>query len=169
MSEPAQRLAEEYLQGASAVRAAVADMSREQLLARPVPGRWSTLEVVCHLADFEQVFADRIKRIIALPEPPLYLAADENLYAQELGYHERDLEEELQLIEATRRDVARLLRRLSPQQLQKTGCHNLRGLQTLEKVVRTAIGHIPHHLAFIEEKRRALGLPARGTSGIVSQ
>ncbi|GIW84782.1 MAG: DinB family protein [Thermogemmata sp.] len=159
MTSPAHALADEYLAGAFAVRAAVADMSREQLLARPIPGRWSTMEVVCHLADFEQVFADRIKRIIALPEPPLYLAADENLYVQALAYHERDLEEQLQLIEATRRDVARIIRHLSPEQLQKTGCHNLRGLQTLEKVIRTIINHIPHHLAFVAEKRRALGLP----------
>jgi hypothetical protein len=154
-----QELVEEYLRGASVVRVVVADMTREQLLARPIAGRWSTLEVVCHLADFEQVFADRIKRIIALPEPPLYLAADENLYVQALSYHQRDLEEQLQLIEATRRDVARLLRHLSPQLWHKTGCHNVRGLQTLEKVVRSAVGHIPHHLAFVRDKRRALGLP----------
>jgi len=160
MNSSVQALADEYLSGAFAVRAAVADMSREQLLARPIPGKWSTLEVVCHLADFEQVFADRIKRIIALPEPPLYLAADENLYLQALAYHERDLEEQLQLIEATRRDVARIIRHLSPEQLQKTGCHNLRGLQTLERVIRTIISHIPHHLSFVAEKRRALGLPA---------
>jgi hypothetical protein len=40
-------------------------MDRSQLLARPIPRKWSTLEVVCHLADFEIVYADRIKRVIA--------------------------------------------------------------------------------------------------------
>jgi hypothetical protein len=33
-------------------------MTREQLLARPVPGKWSTQEVVCHLADYEPIYAD---------------------------------------------------------------------------------------------------------------
>jgi hypothetical protein len=47
-------------------------MSQEQLIARPIPGKWSTLEVVCHLADFEIVFADRIKRVIAENEPALF-------------------------------------------------------------------------------------------------
>ena len=41
------------------LRNAVAGMTREQLVARPVPGRWSTLEVVCHVADFEPILADR--------------------------------------------------------------------------------------------------------------
>jgi hypothetical protein len=46
-------------------------MTRDQLLARPVPGKWSTQEVVCHLADYEAVYADRMKRVIALDEPEL--------------------------------------------------------------------------------------------------
>jgi uncharacterized protein (TIGR00369 family) len=29
---------------------------------RPVAGKWSTLELVCHIADCEQFFASRIKR-----------------------------------------------------------------------------------------------------------
>ena len=35
-----------YLPGPENLRAAVADMSREQVVARPVAGRWSVLEVV---------------------------------------------------------------------------------------------------------------------------
>ena len=57
------KLTEAYLDGAKALRQAVAGMSWEQVLARPVPGKWSTLEVVCHIADFEPVFVDRMKQI----------------------------------------------------------------------------------------------------------
>jgi DNA-binding NarL/FixJ family response regulator len=32
------------------------------------------------------------------------------------------------------------------------------GLQTLEKVIQVTIGHVPHHLPFVAEKRKALGL-----------
>jgi hypothetical protein len=32
-------------------------MTGEQLRSRPVAGKWSTLEVVCHVADREQFFA----------------------------------------------------------------------------------------------------------------
>ena len=63
-----------YDAGPQKLRDAVAGLSAEQLRARPVEGRWSTLEVVCHLADCEQFFADRLKRTIAT-ERPLLLGA----------------------------------------------------------------------------------------------
>ena len=69
-------LIEDYLAGIGTLRQALAGMSREQMLARPVPGKWSTLEVVCHLADFEPILADRMKRVMAEDRPPL-LSADE--------------------------------------------------------------------------------------------
>ena len=40
-------LIEQYLAGAAELRAAVQGMSRQQLLARPIEGKMSTLEVVC--------------------------------------------------------------------------------------------------------------------------
>jgi hypothetical protein len=151
-------LADQYLAGAAAVRQAVQGMTREQLVARPVPGRWSTLEVVCHIADFEPIFADRMKRILALGDTPLLLAADENLYARAFNYHDRDIEEQVALVEAVRRDMARTIRGLKADQLQLTGCHNKKGIVTLEQVIKTATGHITHHVPFIAEKRKALGL-----------
>ena len=56
-------LADVYLAGAAQLRAAVAGMTREQLIARPIPGTWSTLEVVAHIADFEPISTDRIRRV----------------------------------------------------------------------------------------------------------
>lgn len=150
-------LADTYLKGAADLRAAVAGMTREQLTARPVAGRWSTLEVVAHIADFEPILVERMKRIIALDNPTL-LAADENQFVKELHYHDRDVGEELTLIEVTRSQMARVIRRLTPEQLQRTGQHSLKGPQTLEQVIVTATNHIPHHLPFIAEKRKALGI-----------
>ncbi|MFM8271247.1 MAG: DinB family protein [Gemmata sp.] len=151
-------LADQYLAGAAQLRAAIAGMTREQLTARPVAGKWSTLEVVCHLSDFDPILADRMKRVIALhSEVPLLMGADENLFVTELRYAERDAGEELAVIDATRKQMARIIRGLKPEQLQLTGNHNKRGFQTLEKVIGMAINHIPHHVAFIAEKRKALG------------
>lgn len=149
-------LADAYVKGAADLRAAVAGMTRDQLVARPVPGKWSTLEVVAHVADFDPILVERMKRIIALDHPQL-LAADENQFLRELHYHDRDVEEELRLIELTRGQMARVIRRLTPDQLKRTGEHSLKGPVTLEQVIVTATNHIPHHLPFIAEKRKALG------------
>lgn len=134
-------------------------MTRDQVLARPVAGKWSTLEVVCHLADFEPIFADRMKRVIALDRPTL-LVADENLFAASLAYHERDLEEELRIIETTRSQMGRILSSLPPEAMGRVGVHSERGELTLERLIQTVTNHIPHHLPFIAEKRKALGLSA---------
>lgn len=152
-----QGLIEQYLQGAKELRQAVAGMSREQLLARPIAGKWSTLEVVCHLADFDPILADRMKRVIA-EENPALVGADENRFAAALAYHERDIEEELTIIERTRSQLARILRKLPDAVLSRVGQHSERGARTLQQLLETAINHIPHHVKFIHEKRKALGL-----------
>jgi uncharacterized damage-inducible protein DinB len=150
-------LIDAYLAGPVQLRQAVAGMTPEQLRARPVAGKWSTLEVVCHLADFDPILADRMKRIIALDNPPL-IGADENRFAAVLAYHERDVEEELTIIDKTRSQVARILRTLPASALARIGTHNERGPRTLEHMLQTTINHIPHHVQFILEKKVHLGL-----------
>ncbi len=157
MSASLPELIKSYLAGPLSLRQAVAGMSREQVLARPVAGKWSTLEVVCHLADFEPILADRMKRVIAEDRPTL-IGANEKRFAAALAYHDRDLEEELTLIERTRQQLARILRRLPAEALERVGVHSERGPLTLEQVLTGTINHVPHHVRFILEKRQALGL-----------
>ena len=148
-------LIDSCLDGPRLLRQAVAGMSRKQLLDRPIPGKWSTLEVVCHLADFEIVFADRIKRVIAENEPTLF-GGDPNAFAARLAYHDRDVEEELCIIETIRGQVVRILRTLSPADFQRRGLHSEAGPLTLENLLQRLIGHVPHHVRFIEEKKAAM-------------
>jgi uncharacterized damage-inducible protein DinB len=148
-----------YLAGPALLRQAVAGISREQLLARPVAGKWSTMEVVCHLVDFEPVYAHRMKRTIAEDNPQL-LSADEKRFAAALRYHDRDLAEELALLEHTRSQMGRILRTLPPVAFHRVGIHNERGPLTLEQLLTTITNHVPHHLKFVAEKRKALGLSA---------
>ena len=137
------------------LRDAVAGLSPDQLRARPVEGRWSTLEVVCHLADCEQFFADRMKRTIAT-DRPLLLGAQGARYPEPLRYHDRDLDEEIDLITLTRRQMARTLRLLPEGAWSRTAVHSETGLVTLRQLVLHAVRHQEHHLWFVAEKRRAL-------------
>jgi hypothetical protein len=150
-------LINEYAAGTELVRQATRGLTREQMLARPVPGKWSVLEVVCHVADFDMVGADRIKRTIAMSEP-LLPDGDENLFASRLAYHSRELEEELQVIGTIRAQVTRILRTLSEPDFSRIGHHSAAGPLTLAQYVERTTRHIPHHVRFIEEKRAALGI-----------
>ena len=145
----------DYLAGPDLLRRAVAGMTNSQLRASPIPGKWSTLEVVCHIADYEPIYADRMKRVIALDNPEL-LKGDPGKFAALLAYDQRDLEEELTLIEVTRKQMARILRTCKPADFQRTGGHSRDGVLTLEELLRRITGHIPHHLQFIDEKKQAL-------------
>ena len=148
-------LIDQYLAGPGLLRRAVAGMTRDQLLARPLPGKWSTQEVVCHVADYEPIYADRMKRVIALEEPEL-LKGDPQLFAARLAYDHRDIEEELAIIEWTRKQMVRILRMLTPVDFQRRGWHSRDGALTLEVLLQRITDHIPHHIRFIEEKRRAM-------------
>ena len=153
------QLIADYEQGVQTLRKAVAGMSQQQLAARPVPGKWSTQEVVCHLSDFEPIYADRMKRVIAEDRPQL-IGADEQRFAAALAYHDRDLAEEVDIIERTRSQMARILRTLPAEALRRVGVHNERGPLTLEDLLTGSVNHVAHHLRFVLDKRRALGLPA---------
>jgi uncharacterized damage-inducible protein DinB len=152
-------LIDDFLAGLSLVRRAVGDLSVEQLHARPIAGKWSPLEVVCHLVDSDQAWCHRMKRVIA-EEKPLLIGYDESRFAEALGYHERDLEDELALLNAMRTQMARVLRALPEQALGRAGIHSERGLVTLEEMVRIEAEHVRHHVGQIDGKRRAFGLPA---------
>ncbi len=58
-----------YEWGVADLHAALSGMTDDELRRRPVPGKWNTLEVVCHVSDCEQFFADRMKRTLAMDRP----------------------------------------------------------------------------------------------------
>ncbi len=153
-------LVNQYLAGPQTLRQAVAGMTEEQLDARPIPGKWSTREVVCHIADYEPVYADRMKRVITENEPMIY-GSNPDALAARLTYGSRDIEEELALIELVRKQMARILRALKPNDFQRRGIHDKRGPTTLAELVERVTGHIPHHVGLIEEKKRAMESRAR--------
>ena len=144
-----------YEQGIADLRTAVAGMTAEQVLSRPIPGKWSTLEVVAHLADTEIYFTDRIERTIAL-ERPLLIGVDERPYPERLNYQAFDLAEQLGLFTALRRHETRILRLQPPEAWLRVGVHSETGVVTLRQLVFQAVRHVQHHLPFIAEKRSAM-------------
>lgn len=147
-----------YLAQIDDLKAAVRGLTREQLVARPVEGRWSVLEVVCHLADSEGLFAERMKRILAEDRPALAYA-NPTLFSAALAYHARDAETEVACVELTRKQMASILRTVDPAAMSRVGIHSKEGPVTLEQVLAKCVGHLAHHLRFIQEKRQSLGLP----------
>ncbi len=148
-----------YAAGGDQLHHAVAGLAGDQLTARPVAGKWSTLEVVAHVADAEVYFADRILRALAL-DKPLLVGVDEGPYPERLHYQQLHVADELALVEALRRRVAGVLRHQPAEAWQRSAVHTEAGLVTVRQLVFQAVRHLRHHLPFLAEKRTALGVPA---------
>ena len=78
-------LIKNYLAGPEILRRSVSGMSDEQINATPIPFKWSTRQVVFHISDFDLIYADHMKRVIAESEPML-LDGDRELFAARLAY-----------------------------------------------------------------------------------
>lgn len=150
-----EELISRYMSGPGELTAAIDGLHEDQLNAVPVPGKWSIRQVICHITDFEIVSADRVKRILAEDNPTL-ADGDPDLFAAALCYDARDIREELELIALLRKSTGRILSACNVENYLRTGVHSKEGPMTLETIVERATHHIPHHIAFIEEKRQAL-------------
>jgi organic hydroperoxide reductase OsmC/OhrA/uncharacterized damage-inducible protein DinB len=144
-----------YVACVDQVRDAVDGLSIDEIKQRPVEGKWSILEVVCHLTDTDIYHTDRIERILAL-EKPLLMGVDERPYPERLQFQEQDLDEEIQLMELLRSRTARILRRQPEEAWQRTGVHSEVGLCTVHDMVVKSVRHVQHHLAFVAEKRQLI-------------
>lgn len=149
------QLVELYRIGPDQVRESIAGMTDEQLDAAPVPGLWSTRQVICHIADFEVVYADRMKRALAEFEPTVF-GGDPDTFAASLAYYKRPVDAELLAIEGVRRQMGAIVESLAPRDLARQVRHSEAGLISLGQLLQGIVDHIPHHLAFVAEKRRRL-------------
>ncbi len=150
-----QTLLDRYKSGSELLRVCVQQVDAAHYDAVPVPGKWSVRQVVCHLADFEPVYVDRMKRVL-VEDNPTFFGGDPNAFAGGLAYDKRDVAEELNLIELTRGQMYRILSHCDVEDFQRTGVHSEDGPMTLETLLERITGHIPHHVKFIEEKVAAL-------------
>jgi hypothetical protein len=151
------KLLADYKNGPVVLRSVLSGMTPEQVDAAPVPGKWSTRQVICHLADAELLYVDRFKRILAEDQPPLR-AMDPDDYVAKLAIPDRDLNVELDTIEIVRRHMVGILDHMPEADFQRTGVHSADGPLTLQTLLERITRHIPHHARTIVDKRRALGL-----------
>lgn len=144
-----------YSGGARQLRDALQAATNVDMDAKPIEGKWSIREVVCHLADSEIVYADRMKRVIA-EDNPTFFEADPNLFGPALHCRRRPLDNELEVIQAIRAHMLPILRSCDADAFQRTGIHSVDGPMTLQTLLQRITDHIPHHVTFIEDKLRAM-------------
>jgi uncharacterized damage-inducible protein DinB len=148
-----QELVSRYLAGPALLRDTVAGMDTAQLHAKPIPGKMSTQEVVNHIVDSELRMVERMRRTIAGDEPLIMHG-----HPEPQQHPERDVEADLQLLQATREQLAEELRPLAPDAWQRVAMQREDSLVTLRQLLLHTVHHLENHVGAIQEKRAALGL-----------
>lgn len=123
---------------------AAADLRRS-----PEPQRWSVAQIVAHLADSEIVFAYRVRMILSSPGVAIQ-AYDQDAWSRAQHAESSDPHRSLALFTALRESMVPLLRRLSPEELERYGMHAERGRESVRHLLSLYAGHDRNHLAQIE-------------------
>lgn len=143
-----------YESGAELLAEAVRRFDAEWIDERPIAERWTVRELLCHLTDAEIVYADRMKRVLA-EDNPTFAALEPADYLP-LVAEGRGIDDELALVASLRKHMSVVLRSADVEAFQRTGVHSEEGPMTLETLLERITGHIPHHVAFLDEKFAAL-------------
>jgi uncharacterized damage-inducible protein DinB len=149
-------LIDQYEAGADVLARALEGLTKDDLLACPVPGTWSIQEIAIHLMDSDLIGADRMKRTIAEDRPSL-LGYDENAFVKNLRYDLQDANAAAAIFAANRRLFAGVLRTIPTEAFSRIGVHNENGPETLETQLKKYIKHLEHHMTFLWKKRSMLG------------
>lgn len=150
-------LLQEYAAGPELLAESVAHVSPDLFDEVPIRDAWSIRQVICHLADAEIIYADRIKRILIEDNPTLCEWSPDDSITNELCLC-RDIRNELTIINSIRRQIESMLTAQEVECWQRTAVHTEDGPMTLETVVQRITLHIPHHVNFIKAKSDALGI-----------
>lgn len=124
----------------------------EQLRARPFEGKWTPNEVIGHLSDTEWVFGYRLRAILCEDEPDI-LGMNHELWVSGQRHNEREPMELVEVFRQLREPNVALWKRVEPAQLQRSGLHNERGRETLDKYLT---GQAGHDLSHVDQIRRDL-------------
>ena len=150
-------LIDRYASGGAVLVYAVSNLTSEQEQARPGPGAWSIAELAAHLVDSDVLAGDRMKFVIAQPDPIL-VGMDETAWISRLRSAEMPVSEAVNLFAANRHWMARVLRGCPESDFARAGQHTERGRMTLAELVTTYANHLDHHLKFLYAKRANLGV-----------
>jgi len=143
----------QYKDGYRVVSEALLKITPEELDAAPAPGKWTTRQIVHHLADSEMTAAVRFRLLVA-EDAPAIKGYDQDRFADRLHY-DRPHEASLELFRSARASTAELMACLSDAEWQREGTHTEVGRFGLDTWLRIYAPHAHQHAEQIRIARGA--------------
>ena len=108
-------------------------------------GKWSIHENIAHLAKYQPLFIDRIRKILLMdnPEFEAYDAEEDDGFEIYCAFTTYEL---LKKISADREIIYNLITKLPPDKLERTGVHSKYGKLTILEWTEFFLLHEAHHL-----------------------
>ena len=136
------------------IAAAVSGLPEKALRFKPAPDKWCILEILAHLADMEILYAYRMRQILA-DKNPVLAPINQDDWARNLGYMSESPAELIALYGLNRHHNLQLLRRIKPEDLDKSAFHpELQDNVTLADYVGRLGIHGANHLEQIERLKK---------------
>lgn len=145
-------LIDEYVAGGEKLKSAYAGLTRDQLMAHPVPNTWSLHQIAVHMMDSDLIGSDRMKRIACM-DKPLLIGYDETGFSNLPGSDDIDAFEAIDIFARNRALTGKVLYKLPSESFQRYGIHSEKGKVTLEEMVKGYIQHLEGHLQWVAKKR----------------
>ncbi|MBI4888137.1 MAG: DinB family protein [Acidobacteria bacterium] len=117
---------------------------------RYAPDKWTTREVLGHLADAERIFAYRLLRTGRGDATPLP-GFDENTYVPGGAFERRPLADVVGEWTAARNSTIALVRGMPPDAWMRRGVSNGQSV-TARGLLYVIVGHVEHHLNVLRER-----------------
>ena len=106
---------------------------------------WTALEVLCHLADFDEIFYDRAVQIRDTDEPALQPRDHEQMVIDG-NYNAQELDTVLAQLQTSRKRYIAFFEALTEDQWQRAGIHPERGRFTLTDALAQVATHDNDHI-----------------------
>jgi DinB superfamily len=128
----------------------ISEVPREILKRRPAPTKWSAYEHAVHLSQSDVAFRARLDMILSTPNP--IIETIENSPEDEAGAMlEIDLDKQLEQYVGERASLVERLKKLSPDEWQKTAVHEAFDHYSVFIMFRHVFNHEMLHAYRIEE------------------
>ncbi len=123
----------------------LAALSSEQVLMRPTTDKWSILENVAHLVRYQEVFLQRMLRILSQENPLLerYKAENDPSFAPLQNLSQVEV---IKKLERSRLDLIDFFENLPANEWGRLGTHPVLGALSIQDWLRFFLLHESHHL-----------------------
>jgi hypothetical protein len=122
------------------------DGMNDATLRRAGPdGGWGAVEIFCHLRDWDEIYTERIERLLDEDEPTIP-AVDDTLWPIEREYHNQNPRKALDEFAAGRTRLVEILNTLRAGEWLRGGHHPYYGRQTIAWYAEHCADHDQEHI-----------------------